>query len=515
MVEKNKGIIAAFNGRLTFTVFVLMLSQVNFGLDLSTYNTTQAMASFTKKFGVFNPVTGRYAIEPYFLSLLNSLTYVGQVAGVILGGWLGRHYGRRMSFFVMCFWAVLSAILLVTAQTKEQMLVARILNYIYIGQELATVPVMQSEIVPAHVRGFVVGTYQLGIMLGSFLAALITYGTNKIQGEASFRIPLGLFMVIPVIVFFSVFFMPESPRWYLVRDRQEEALAALRKYREGRFTEEEIMEEYATQVAMINMTTQDRGTFREMLQGTNLRRTLIVVGTNFCIQITGQAFASKYGAIFLKEIGALDPFAMSCINTAIFIVLTVASMLLIDRVGRRFILLTGSIVQASSFLTMGGLGTIAAPDRPVLVGISAMLTIFYSGFSFGWAPAYHIITSEIPNSRMRDVTYTVASTVNVVTQFVVAFTIPYLWYEPYAALGPKVGFIFGSFCVGTTLFIYFFIPECRKLSLEEIDHLFMEKTPTRKFRRYRHGEVLPPSVTDIVASKQETGPTVEQREFKD
>ena len=48
---------------------------------------------------------------------------------------------------------------------------------------------------------------------------------------------------------------------------------------------------------------------------------------------------------------------------------------------------------------MGGLGTIAAPDRPVLVGISAMLTIFYSGFSFGWAPAYHIITSEIPNSR--------------------------------------------------------------------------------------------------------------------
>ena len=116
---------------------------------------------------------------------------------------------------------------------------------------------------------------------------------------------------------------------------------------------------------------------------------------------------------------------------------------------------------------------------------------------------------------MRDVTYTVASTVNVVTQFVVAFTIPYLWYEPYAALGPKVGFIFGSFCVGTTLFIYFFIPECRKLSLEEIDHLFMEKTPTRKFRRYRHGEVLPPSVTDIVASKQETGPTVEQREFKD
>jgi SP family sugar:H+ symporter-like MFS transporter len=123
------------------------------------------MATFTKKFGVLNERTGKYAIEPYFLSLLNSLTYVGQVFGVILGGWLGRRWGRRMSFFTMCFWAVLSAILLVTAQSKEQMLVGRILNYIYIGQELATVPVMQSEIVPAHVRGFVVGTYQLGIMV--------------------------------------------------------------------------------------------------------------------------------------------------------------------------------------------------------------------------------------------------------------------------------------------------------------------------------------------------------------
>jgi MFS family permease len=158
----------SFNGRLLFTVFILALSQVNFGSDIAAFSTTQAMTAFEEKFGVYDPKRKRYAIEPYFLSLLNSLTYnIGQVIGVVAGGYIGHRWGRRWSLYTMCFWAILSAILLATAQTKEQMLVARIFNYIYIGQELATVPVMQAEIVPAHIRGFVVSTYQLGVMVSS------------------------------------------------------------------------------------------------------------------------------------------------------------------------------------------------------------------------------------------------------------------------------------------------------------------------------------------------------------
>jgi MFS transporter, SP family, sugar:H+ symporter len=105
------------------------------------------MDPFEERFGVYNQKHEKYVIEPYFLSLLNSLTYATQVIGVILGGFIGRKFGRRMSFWVMSFWAVLAATLVVTAKTKEQVLIGRIINYIYIGQELATVPVMQSEIV--------------------------------------------------------------------------------------------------------------------------------------------------------------------------------------------------------------------------------------------------------------------------------------------------------------------------------------------------------------------------------
>jgi MFS family permease len=153
------------NGRLAFVATIMMLSQINFGMDLVAFSNTQAMDAFEHRFGVFVPKLKRYAIEPYFLSLLNSLTYVGQVFGVISGGWVVRRYGRRVSFCVMSFWAILSAILLVSAKHKEQVLVGRIVNYIYLGQELVTVPIFQAEICPPKIRGMLVGTFQLGTMV--------------------------------------------------------------------------------------------------------------------------------------------------------------------------------------------------------------------------------------------------------------------------------------------------------------------------------------------------------------
>lgn len=206
----QKGRIAgSFNFRLLFSCFIMGLSQVNFGLDQTAFSTTQAMGPFERKFGVYRPSLKRFALEPYFLSLLNSLPTITQVFGLLMGSFICRRFGRRMSFFVMCGWAWLSAILNVTAQNKEQILAGRMINFIYIGMELAAVPVTQSELVPARVRGFVVGTYQLGIMTGGLIMSLICLGTSKIKNENSFRIPFGIFFVIPTIVFLGTFWMPE------------------------------------------------------------------------------------------------------------------------------------------------------------------------------------------------------------------------------------------------------------------------------------------------------------------
>ncbi len=114
---------------------------------------------------------------------------------------------------------------------------------------------------------------------------------------------------------------------------------------------------------------------------------------------------------------------------------------------------------------------------------------------------------------MRDVTYVTASLFSVVSQFAVTFSIPYLLYPPYAALGAKVGLIFGPICFLMLLFAIFFIPECRRFSLEEIDHLFQKRVPILKFGKNRHGQIFPEGTIDVTAAeKLGEAPSVEQRE---
>lgn len=154
-----------FNGRLIYAVCLIALSQLNFGMDQGAFSNTQAMDAFNKKFGVWNETKGAYEIESYFLSLLNSLNYIGFAVGLVSGNIISRKWGRRVCMLVMSGWAIVAAIILVTSQHREQMLAGRIIAYVYIGMELALVPVLQSELVPARVRGFVVGTYQSALLV--------------------------------------------------------------------------------------------------------------------------------------------------------------------------------------------------------------------------------------------------------------------------------------------------------------------------------------------------------------
>ena len=121
----------------------------------------------------------------------------------------------------------------------------------------------------------------------------------------------------------------------------------------------------------------------------------------------------------------------------------------------------GSITQASALMAMGGLGLAQNPSQQAGVAITAMTTLFGAGFNFGFGPLSHVITAEVPTSRLRDMTYATASVFNIAISFAVTFSIPYLLYEPYAALGSRVGFIFGSMSVLAIVFTIFCLPECK------------------------------------------------------
>lgn len=163
--KPTRSLPGCFNGRLLYSCALIALSQLNFGMDQSAFSNTQAMPAFKEMYGTYNKTTKAYDLDPVFLSLLNSVQFIGFVFGLVFGNLLSRRFGRRIAMFVMCWWAILSGIILLLSKTQTQIITGRTIAYVYIGMELALVPVLQSELVPAQARGFVVGTYQSGLLV--------------------------------------------------------------------------------------------------------------------------------------------------------------------------------------------------------------------------------------------------------------------------------------------------------------------------------------------------------------
>lgn len=259
----------------------------------------------------------------------------------------------------------------------------------------------------------------------------------------------------------------------------------MKRLRSGRFSDEEIAAELSDlQIALA--TEVEHGTFTELFQGVNLKRTFIVIGLNFFQQATGQAFASQYGAIFIKSLNTINTYDVTLMNSAIATVICLLSNLFSDRAGRRPLLLLSAGIQAVALFAMAGLGEASSSAsgsalKHISAAIVAMLTLFGVGFATGWGPLTYVVSAEVPALRLRDQSQRVAMLTNIAMNFVVTFTLPYLLDDGYAALHAKVGFIFGSLAVAAAVFTYFYVPDCRGKSLEEVDRLFHERVPVRHF----------------------------------
>jgi MFS family permease len=127
MVPTNS-VLKHFNKSLLLACMLIAVSTFNFGFDNAGFNTTQAMDGFQHQFGRYNSTTGRYFLPPAWLSMFNSLNYIGFGAGVILGSLVSARWGRRMCMFTMSVYAVITATIAITSTTREQIMAARVLN---------------------------------------------------------------------------------------------------------------------------------------------------------------------------------------------------------------------------------------------------------------------------------------------------------------------------------------------------------------------------------------------------
>ncbi|KAI1342880.1 general substrate transporter [Xylariaceae sp. FL0016] len=494
-----------FNGMLVFLMAYMAFCAFNYGYDVGTFGGVQAMQSFASKFGKCN-ADGVCALPGWQSSVMTSTPFLGKAIGCMVAGGIAERWGRKAAILALCTTSFVGVTLQTASFTSvAQFTIGRIITYGMTGIAIVVVPIYQAETSPRELRGMFGATIQVMIVFGQVVSTLITYGTKDFQSSAGWRIPVGLQLVMPTIIFLLLPFVPESPRWLLSRDRREDAVVNLKRLRRASSDEEIQLEIEALAYAHAQ---EKKGPWSEVFNQDNRVRTSVAILAMFGQQITGQAFPSQYGVIFYQSQGLGDmSFLLNVISNIVSLVAVVLTWFYVDGVGRRPCLMLGGFFMGAFLFLLGGVGTVDASD--LNSHLKGLMVASLMGFSFfynlSWAPCSFIVVSEAGAQRVKEKTNLLACVVSVLTTFVTSFTTPYLINEAYANLGGKVGFIYGSINMVMVVMVFFFIPELKGRTLEEIDQLFTSGLPLRKFKK---GQTRP--ATEIYQDQvdQETGKLV-------
>ncbi|KAH0613671.1 uncharacterized protein H6S33_005557 [Morchella sextelata] len=467
-------------------VFV-SLGALIFGMDGGYLSGVLAMPNFIEDFGRYDAVHNKHYISASQQSFITSFPYVGQFGAAMVGGYIGDHFGRRWGLFVMCVVSIVGVVMQIVAKNEALFVAGRFFNYISIGFATIFVPVYQAECSPRKIRGTMITLYQLNIVLGSFVISIVNNFTQHIKSDASYRIPIGLLLILPILIIPGLPFLPESPRWLMKKGREEDARKSLTLLHK-----DDVDFSVESEIAFLKATITEQeelnksSTWADCFRGTNLRRTLLAILIQVMQQFTGVSFIFNYGTVFFSQVGVGGPFIIMIMTNLVNLIGTVVSFFLVDRLGRRPLLLAGSVIMFIGQLSVGVSGLKAEEgDMKAKKAIVAFVLIYVFGFAASWGPLAWVITSEVSTNTIREKTQALGSASNILASWVVTFTLPYLTNADQAGLGPKVGFIFACFVAIGGVYTYIFVPETSGRALEELDELFQKGVPSRKFKGYQ------------------------------
>ena len=361
-----------------------------------------------------------------------------------------------------------------------------------IGGTSALLPTYQSECAPRAIRGLLVAAYQWNIAFGQFIAAIAVNGTKDINGPACYRIPIAIQLIWGAIILAGFLVFPESPRWLITKGREEEAQRSLARIFATDVDSPQVAEEYAEIAANLHHErSMGKASFLDCFRNDESRtgfRMWTGIGVQAGGQLAGINFILYYGTTFFKNAGIHNAFTITIAVNLIHVGFTTIGMLLTDRVGRRGLLITGSVIICVTQLIVAITGTIIGDGNPagqkVLV---AFVCIFVAGFGLSYGPLCWVITSEVYPNAIRSKAMSLSTASNYLCAFGLAWGTPYLVDSGpgNAGLGAKVFFIWSGVCVVLIFYSIFMVPETKGLSLEQIDILYRNSSilKSNKFRK--------------------------------
>ena len=390
------------------------------------------------------------------------MVVIGQIVGALGAGVLANAIGRKKSVLLILVAYAVFALLGAFSVSFPMLLTARFLLGLTIGVTVVVIPVYVAETAPAAVRGSLLTAYQLAIVSALIIGYLTGY---LLAGTHSWRWMLGLAAVPATLLLPLVIRLPETARWYLLKGRVDDARVALLRVEPTANVEQELAE-------MGRALGEGSGGFSEMLRPPYLRATIFVIILGFLIQITGINAIIYYSPRIFEAMGFTGNFALLALPALVQVAGLAAvctSLLLVDRVGRRPILLSGiammivaDIVMMAVF-TQGHLG-----GAGLVFGFGGVL-LFIIGYTLGFGSLGWVYASESFPTRLRSIGSSTMLTSNLVGNAIVAAVFLTMLHS----LGGAGTFaVFAVLALAALGFVYRYAPETKGRQLEDIRHFW-------------------------------------------
>ena len=409
-----------------------------------------------------------FHLSNLMLGVVTSLALAGAALGAGTAGPLSDRCGRRLILIATACIFVVGGVVSAFAISLPMLLAGRLVVGIGIGGASMLTPLYLAEIAPAQERGALVSFSQLAVTVGILVAYLVGYA---FAADGAWRWMLGLGAAPGVVLALGMLLLPETPRWLAGHGRVDQARTALLRLRGAAA---DIEPEMAQLRADLHPEKKILSTSR---LGHRATRLPLIVGIGLALfqQVTGINTVIYYAPVIFQSSG-LSSASAAILATAgigiVNVVMTVLAIWLVDRVGRRPLLLGGLLGMGVSLCLLAS-AFMLGHGRWLSLLTAGSLAAYVGCFAIGLGPVFWLLISELFPLAIRARGMSAATIVNWLANLVVALT----FLNMTELMGrPGVFFLYAAFTFAALVFAYMLVPETKGLSLEAIEALWVGRT---------------------------------------
>jgi SP family galactose:H+ symporter-like MFS transporter len=404
-------------------------------------------------------IENEFALSNLFVGIVVSAVLIGAVIGAAIGGTLADKFGRRKMILAAAVIFILGAIGTSLTPDVYLLIAGRIVVGIGIGIASMTAPLYISEVSPSDTRGSLVSLNQLAVTVGIVVSYLVDYALAPING---WRYMLVLAAIPALILGIGMISLPDTPRWLVSKNQKDQATKVLKRIRNSADVDKEMDE-------IQESLKKQKGGRAELFNP--LVKPALIIGVALAIfqQVTGINTVIYYAPKIFQFAGIVS--SSSAIFSTLLVgvvnvLFTIVAISLLDRVGRRPLLLVGLAGMVAS-LTLLGFSFYLSSLFGLLGSLAtAGLMIYVASFAIGLGPVFWLLISEIYPLRVRGIAMSVASEANWGSNLIIALT-----FLTLIQLLGRFGtfWLYAAVGVGAWIFCYKLVPETKGRTLEEIE----------------------------------------------